>query len=197
MTRILRARRPRGRHRLEHQYRRPVGYAAAGVIALCGAVAVPLALSAPGGEPAVIAPLRPLAATPSVRPTAPPRASRATRSARPAHLRWTTRTVRGRPLHGRATWYGPGFHGRTTASGEEFDSYGALTAAHRTLPFGTRLEVCYRERCVVVRINDRGPYGDAILDLSWLAASRIGLDRPGIAYVTATPLHTQRVRVRS
>ena len=100
-----------------------------------------------------------------------------------------------RTLRGRATWYGPGFEGRRTASGEVFHSRRALTAAHRTLPFGTRLRVCHQRRCVVVRVNDRGPFGNAILDLSWLAAHRIGLDAHGIAPVTATVLATRRVRV--
>jgi rare lipoprotein A len=109
-------------------------------------------------------------------------------------LRWTVQTVDGDVLHGRASWYGPGFAGRRTASGEVFDPRG-LTAAHRTLPFGTRLRVCLDDRCVVVRINDRGPFGNAILDMSWAAASQIGLLGPGIAPVTATVLETRRVQV--
>ncbi len=73
---------------------------------------------------------------------------------------------------GWATWYGPGFAGRPTANGERFDPEG-LTAAHRTLPFGTRLAVTNLEngRDVAVRVNDRGPFGGrAILDLSQAAA---------------------------
>ena len=54
------------------------------------------------------------------------------------------------------SWYGPGFHGNLTANGERYNQHG-LTAAHKTLPFGTRLRVCF-ERCAVVRVNDRGPY---------------------------------------
>jgi rare lipoprotein A len=59
---------------------------------------------------------------------------------------------------GHASWYGPGFQGRRTASGEAF-SPSAMTAAHRTLPFGTRVRVVHEEtgRSVIVRINDRGP----------------------------------------
>ena len=53
-----------------------------------------------------------------------------------------------------ASWYGPGFHGRTTANGERYDMHG-LTAAHKNLPFGTKLRVCY-QGCVDVRVNDRG-----------------------------------------
>ena len=78
---------------------------------------------------------------------------------------------------GVATWYGPGFHGRKTASGERFNA-GALTAAHRTLPFGTRVEVVNEAtgRSVVVRINDRGPFGHrAVIDLSRASAAAIGI----------------------
>lgn len=64
---------------------------------------------------------------------------------------------------------GDGFHGQTTASGETFNTY-ALTAAHRTLPLGTRVRVSHGGRSVVVRINDRGPYiGGRDLDLSYAA----------------------------
>ena len=86
-----------------------------------------------------------------------------------------------------ASWYGPGFHGRTTANGERYDMYG-LTAAHKTLPFGTKLRVCYNS-CVDVRINDRGPFiGARELDLSQGAAQAIGLTGPGVANVTVTYL---------
>ena len=83
------------------------------------------------------------------------------------------------------SWYGPGFHGRLTASGEVYNQY-ALTAAHKTLPFGTRLRVCLNG-CVVVRINDRGPYiGGRELDLSKGAAEAIGLIGRGVAEVRYT-----------
>ena len=78
------------------------------------------------------------------------------------------------------SWYGPYYHGRTTANGETYDMYG-YTAAHKTLPFGTKLRVCL-SGCVDVRINDRGPYsGGRQLDLSYAAAKRIGLTEPGVA----------------
>ena len=81
-----------------------------------------------------------------------------------------------------ASWYGPYFHGRTTANGETYDMHG-ISAAHKTLPFGTKLRVCY-EGCVVVSINDRGPYiGARELDLSYGAAKAIGLIDPGVASV--------------
>lgn len=86
-----------------------------------------------------------------------------------------------------ASWYGPGFHGRLTANGEVYNQYG-LTAAHKTLPFGTRLRVCYRG-CAVVRINDRGPYiGSRELDLSKGAADAIGMTASGVATVQVTRL---------
>ena len=83
------------------------------------------------------------------------------------------------------SWYGSYFHGRTTANGEIYNMYGH-TAAHKYLPFGTQLRVCYNE-CVDVRVNDRGPYiGGRQLDLSYGAASAIGLTYPGVAYTWVT-----------
>ena len=85
------------------------------------------------------------------------------------------------------SWYGPGFHGRTTANGEAYNMYG-FTAAHKFLPFGTKLRVCYIG-CVDVRINDRGPYiGARQLDLSKGAANQIGLLWVGVATTTVTYL---------
>jgi rare lipoprotein A len=87
-----------------------------------------------------------------------------------------------------ASWYGPGFQGNLTANGERYNQYG-LTAAHKTLPFGTRLRVCFK-RCAVVRVNDRGPYADGrSLDLSKGAAERIGLTRSGVGRVNVTRLN--------
>ena len=85
------------------------------------------------------------------------------------------------------SYYAHYFHGRTTANGERFNMW-ANTAAHKTLPFGTRLRVCY-QGCVDVRINDRGPYiGYRELDLSYGAASAIGLLGPGVATTQVTYL---------
>lgn len=82
-----------------------------------------------------------------------------------------------------ASWYGPGFHGRLTASGTVYDRW-AMTAAHRTLPFGTRLRVTYGGRSVVVVVTDRGPYvGRRALDLSQGAARQLGMERVGVARV--------------
>lgn len=86
---------------------------------------------------------------------------------------------------GVASWYGPGFDGRMTASGERYDMH-ALTAAHRTLPFGTLLEVRNLDNGLTtqVRVNDRGPFKkDRILDLSLTAARAIGMVGPGTARV--------------
>ena len=82
-----------------------------------------------------------------------------------------------------ASWYGPYFHGRLTANGETYNMHG-ISAAHKTLPFGTKLRVCYKG-CVDLRINDRGPYiGQRELDLSYGAAKAIGLIEPGVATVS-------------
>lgn len=80
---------------------------------------------------------------------------------------------------GVASWYGNEFAGRKTASGERFNP-NELTAAHRTLPFGTRVRVSRGDKSVVVRINDRGPFhGNRVIDLSKAAASELGLVRAG------------------
>mgnify|MGYP001028652069 CR=1 FL=1 len=92
----------------------------------------------------------------------------------------------------RASWYGPGFHGRKTASGERFNAH-ALTAAHRTLPFGTRVHVRNTKngKSVVVRINDRGPFHRGReIDLSHGAARAIGMG--GIGTVTMVVLGEKR-----
>jgi rare lipoprotein A len=89
---------------------------------------------------------------------------------------------------GQASWYGPGFQGRRTASGERFNTQD-LTAAHRTLPFGTKVRVTNTKtgQSVVVRINDRGPYAHGrVIDLSRASAQSIGID--GLAQVTLAGL---------
>ena len=88
-------------------------------------------------------------------------------------------------ISGWASWYGPGFHGNLTANGEIYDQYG-LTAAHRTLPFGTRVRVTNMDngRVIVLRINDRGPYvRNRVIDLSKAAAQHLGLMQSGVAPV--------------
>jgi rare lipoprotein A len=86
---------------------------------------------------------------------------------------------------GQASWYGGKFHGRTTASGETFDT-NALTAAHKTLPFGTVVEVTNLDngKAVTVRINDRGPFVEGrIIDLSRAAAEKLDMVGTGVARV--------------
>ena len=78
---------------------------------------------------------------------------------------------------GSASWYGPGFHGKRTANGERYDMH-ALTAAHKTLPFGTmvRVKSLVNGREVLVRITDRGPFiRNRVIDLSRAAASELGM----------------------
>ena len=98
-----------------------------------------------------------------------------------------TKTAKaGRVLQsGKASWYGPGFHGRKTANGERFNQY-ELTAAHPTYEFGTQL--CVRSKstgqAVVVRVNDRGPFvKNRVIDLSKAAAEEIGMLGKGVKSV--------------
>jgi rare lipoprotein A len=113
--------------------------------------------------------------------------SAATDAPPPDHPAEPPRHPRPTIQRGEASWYGGKFHGRKTASGERFDQR-ALTAAHRKLAFGTLVRVTNGRngRSVVVRINDRGPWGrrGAIIDLSRAAAERIGMIRAGIVPVT-------------
>lgn len=95
-------------------------------------------------------------------------------------------TSGGRRLeHGMASYYGKDFHGRKTASGETFNMYD-MTAAHKRLPFGTKVRVTNLKngQSVVVRINDRGPFVHGrIIDLSYAAAKEIGLVEMGVTKV--------------
>ena len=88
-------------------------------------------------------------------------------------------------ITGEASWYGPGFYGNHTANGEIYRR-GTLTAAHRTLPFGTKVRVTnlWNGRSAVIRINDRGPFvAHRVIDLGHGAASTLGLTNSGIAEV--------------
>ncbi len=83
---------------------------------------------------------------------------------------------------GLASYYGHQYHGRTTANGETYDE-NQLTAAHRTLPFGTRVRVTNLEngKTVLLRINDRGPFVDGrIIDVSWRGAQDLDFVREGV-----------------
>ncbi len=95
---------------------------------------------------------------------------------------------------GRASWYGPGFHGKRTANGEVYNQH-ELTAAHRTLPMGTRAIVTNVDtgESVEVRINDRGPYKyGRLIDLSYAAARRISVWAAGTAAVQVQVLNPDR-----
>ncbi len=101
-------------------------------------------------------------------------------------------------LSGMASWYGPGFHGNRSASGERYNQ-NALTAAHRSLPFGTKVRVTNIQngRSVIVRINDRGPHiRGRIIDLSAAAARIVGVMQSGVAPVRVEVLGKQTVTAR-
>ena len=92
----------------------------------------------------------------------------------------------GTSYEGIASWYGPDFHGNKTSSGEVYDMYD-FSAAHKTLPMNTMIRVTnkYNKKSIVVRVNDRGPFVEGrIVDLSFSAGKKLGLDKTGIAPVT-------------
>lgn len=97
---------------------------------------------------------------------------------------------------GIGSWYGKKFHGRKTANGEKYNMY-EYTAAHPNLPFNTIVEVTNlrNNRKVKVRINDRGPYAKRrIIDLSYLAAKKLGYVAKGVAKVKVKVLYRQKKR---
>lgn len=97
---------------------------------------------------------------------------------------------RGFRQRGEASWYGTKFHGRRTSSGEAYDMY-AMTAAHKSLPLPTYLRVTNLDnrRSIVVRVNDRGPFhGGRIIDLSYVAALKLGIVATGTAPVEIVAL---------
>jgi rare lipoprotein A len=100
---------------------------------------------------------------------------------------------------GMASWYGPGFHGKRTANGEIYDQ-NDMTAAHQTLPLGTRVAVTNLQngRQVEVRINDRGPFvKDRTIDLSYAAARTLGMIAPGTAPVRIEVLGEHHLQLAS
>lgn len=106
------------------------------------------------------------------------------------------RSAQGFVQRGIASWYGSKFHGRQTANGERYDMY-AMTAAHRRLPLPSYVEVRNLENghTAVVRINDRGPFHDnRIIDLSYAAASRLGMLGKGTALVEIRALDARHPR---
>lgn len=97
---------------------------------------------------------------------------------------------------GKGSWYGKKFHGRRTANGERYNMY-AYTAAHKTLPFNSMVEVTNlkNNRKIIVRINDRGPYARGrIIDLSYLAAKKLGYINQGVAKLRVKVLYKQKKR---
>jgi len=111
---------------------------------------------------------------------------------------WTVASAQSfqRPTEsGFASWYGAPYHGQPSASGEIYDQE-KLTAAHRTLPFGTKVRVRRLDRkgSVVVRINDRGPFVKArVIDLSHAAAVRLGMTGGGVVPVTLEIVETPSI----
>jgi rare lipoprotein A len=124
---------------------------------------------------------------PSTKPSAIPVASNAAKTQKP--------TKAAKPYQvGNASWYGKQFHGKTTASGEDFDMF-EFTAAHRTLPLGTFVKVTNLKngKWIIVRVNDRGPYvGDRIMDLSYSAARMLNF-RDGVERVRLDLIQPERV----
>ncbi|MGB2248589.1 MAG: septal ring lytic transglycosylase RlpA family protein [Alcanivorax sediminis] len=98
--------------------------------------------------------------------------------------------AKGYVAEGNASWYGKKFHGHRTSSGEAFDMY-QFTAAHRSLPLPTYVRVTNLDngKSLVVRVNDRGPFHEGrIIDLSWAAAVRLGIDQAGTGRVRVEAL---------
>ncbi len=124
-------------------------------------------------------------------PDAIPKAEPRSRYGNPPHYEvfgkryYTLRSSVGYEETGMASWYGKKFHGRKTSNGETYDMYG-MTAAHKTLPLPTYVEVTNIEngRRVVLRVNDRGPFhGGRLIDLSYAAAKKLGVVSQGTARV--------------
>lgn len=99
-------------------------------------------------------------------------------------------------INGVTSYYHPSLHGNKTANGERYNHY-SFTAAHRSLPFGTKLKVTDpdTQRSVIVKVNDRGPFiKGRVLDLSGAAASSLGIKKKGIARVAITVLYTPSIK---
>ena len=99
---------------------------------------------------------------------------------------------------GQCSWYGKQFNGRLTANGERYNMY-SYTAAHKTLPFNTMVKVTnpLNGRSIIVRVNDRGPYAKGrIMDLSYIAAKKLGYIKSGIAKLKLKVLYKQKRKKR-
>jgi len=100
---------------------------------------------------------------------------------------------------GEASWYGTKFHGRKTSSGETYDMF-AMTAAHKTLPLPTYVEVTHRKngRKIIVKVNDRGPFHDGrIIDLSYAAAKKLGVAATGTGPVEIRVINTSTLNLNT
>ncbi|MBW1801352.1 MAG: septal ring lytic transglycosylase RlpA family protein [Deltaproteobacteria bacterium] len=101
--------------------------------------------------------------------------------------------------YGKASWYGDDFHGRPTSNGETYDMQ-KMTAAHKTIPFGTYVKVLnlFNNREIVVRVNDRGPFVKGrIIDLSYAAARDIGMIGPGVVEAKVVALGREVGKLKS
>ncbi len=100
---------------------------------------------------------------------------------------------------GYASWYGTKFHGRKTSSGEPYDMY-AMTAAHKTLPLPTYVEVTHKEtgKKIIVKVNDRGPFHQGrIIDLSYAAARKLGISSTGTGPVSIRTINTSALDLKT
>ena len=136
----------------------------------------------------------------SMIPDAIPRVEPRSRSGNPESYEvrgkryFTQKTSAGHVERGLASWYGRAFHGRKTSSGERYDMY-AMTAAHKTLPLPTYVQVTNMEngRTAVVKVNDRGPFhGRRVIDLSYSAAKKLGVIQNGTAMVEVRAIDPAR-----
>lgn len=133
-------------------------------------------------------------------PDAVPRIEPRTRAGNPDHYKvlgkryHVLKDSKGYAERGIASWYGSKFHGRKTSNGEAYDMF-AMTAAHRTLPIPSyaRVTNLRNNRSVIVRINDRGPFHEnRIIDLSYVAAAKLGLHRTGTGFVEVRAIEPER-----
>jgi rare lipoprotein A len=165
---------------------------AAGLLLLAGCALV-TGRKPGGGPPPVTVPVPPPAVPPDLAsiPDAVPRLEPRSRNGNPPFYdvlgrRYTVlASAQGYVERGVASWYGPGFHGGSTSTGEPYDMY-AMTAAHKTLPIPcyARITNLTNGRTVVVRINDRGPFvANRLIDLSYTAAAKLDMLRGGTAMV--------------
>jgi rare lipoprotein A len=148
-------------------------------------------------EPSDDAPLQPLDV--SNIPNATPKHEPPSRYGNPASYvvygkrYYTLPSGKGYQESGQASWYGTKFHGKRTSSGEPYDLYG-MTAAHKTLPLPTYVEVTNlsNNRSVIVRVNDRGPFhDDRLIDLSYTAAVKLGIVGNGTGRVTVRAIEPE------